>query len=178
MDSRKENVNKKVWFTEDVKKPMEADMMYTIDENTCFLFTKNTWIEDSGASCHITNNSTSLFDIIDINESLQGSSRNMLAMKKGKLCINVWQVDGTDWVYTLWSVKLCPKVGANLFFLTCELLQRKNISSDHHGQVYKWQYHPWLLNQESWWLGSQSWVSTWNLQWERAVSYCPLKEKQ
>ena len=34
------------------------------------------------------NDDTNLFDVIDIDESIQGSFRNMLAMKKEKLHIN------------------------------------------------------------------------------------------
>ena len=61
---------------EDVKQPSEADMMCTIDEDTFFLFMKNMWIGDS------SDNHTSLFDIIDINESIQEKSGIMPAKKK------------------------------------------------------------------------------------------------
>ena len=43
--------------------PLEAGMLCTIDEETFHLFTKNTWIGDSGASCYITNNETGLYNI-------------------------------------------------------------------------------------------------------------------
>ena len=33
---KKENVKKKAWFAEDIKKPMEAGMMGTIDGDTFF----------------------------------------------------------------------------------------------------------------------------------------------
>ena len=70
---------------EDVKQPSEADMMCTIYGRTFFSFTKNTWIGDSGASCHITNDNTGLYDISDIDKLIQGSSGILLAAKKGKL---------------------------------------------------------------------------------------------
>ena len=70
---------------EDVKQPSEAGMMCTIDGNTFFSFTKNIWIGDSGASCHITNKDTGIYDIINIDELIQGSSSIMPATKKGKL---------------------------------------------------------------------------------------------
>ena len=70
---KKKYVKKKVQLAYDVKKPSEADMMSTINGDTFFLFTKNTWIVDSSASCYITNKDTSLFNMIDINESIQGS---------------------------------------------------------------------------------------------------------
>ena len=84
---------KKVWFMEKVKKPMEAGMLHTIDGETLHSFTKNTWINDSGASCHITNENTGLYNVV--NKLVQGSSGNTSATKRGKFCINVCQVDGT-----------------------------------------------------------------------------------
>ena len=71
MESKQESIKKKVWFTEVVKQPSEAGMMCTIDGDTFYLFTKNTWIGDSGASCHIINNDSSMFDVIDIDESIK-----------------------------------------------------------------------------------------------------------
>ena len=82
---KKENKKKKVRFAEDVKRPSEAGMMCTINGDIFFSFMKNTWIRDSGASCHITNNDTGLYDITNIDKSIQGRSGIMPAMKKGKL---------------------------------------------------------------------------------------------
>ena len=90
---------------EDVKWPSEAGMMCTIDGNTFFSFMKNTWIGDLGASCHITNNDDGMYDIININKSIQGSSGIMLATKKGKLQVIELQFNGEEQVHTLWPVK-------------------------------------------------------------------------
>ena len=60
-------------------------MMCTIDGNTSFSFTKNTWIGDSGASRHSTNDDKGMYDIINIDESIQGSSNIMPYKKKSKL---------------------------------------------------------------------------------------------
>ena len=70
LENKKENVQKKVKFFEDVKQPSKVGMLCTIDGDTFLSFTKNTWIVDSGALCHIMKDDTSLFDIIDINESI------------------------------------------------------------------------------------------------------------
>ena len=99
-DRTKENEKKKVRFTEDVRQPSETGMMCTIDGNTFFSFMKNTWTRDLGASCHITNNNTGLYDIIDIDESIQGSFGIMPVMKKGKLQVVVHQVNGNKQVHT------------------------------------------------------------------------------
>ena len=92
---KKENVKKKAQFTEDVKQPLEAGKMCIIKGDTFFLFTKNTWIGDSSASCHIMKDHTGLFNDIGINELIQGSSGNTSAMKKGNLNVNIGQVDRT-----------------------------------------------------------------------------------
>ena len=68
-----------------VKKPMEVDILCTIDEETFLLLAKNTWIGDSCTSHHNTNNDTGLYDITKINKSVQGSLGNMFAIKKGSL---------------------------------------------------------------------------------------------
>ena len=114
---------------------------------TPFLFTKKSWSRDSYASCHIINNNTGLYDITDINESIQGSSHIMPAMKEGKLLVKARQDDMTQWANTLWPVKFCPKIGSNLFSLTCKLSQGNKIASDHQnkqhsGRHFEWRYHP------------------------------------
>ena len=124
-------------------------MMCTIDGDTFYSFTRNSWIGDSGASCHITNDDTGMYDITDIDESIQGCSGIMLTTKKGKLCFIVHQVDGTEWVHMLWPVKFCPKAGANLFSLMCKLSRETRsqaTTKTTFGQYYMWQYHPRLLN--------------------------------
>ena len=97
-------------------------MMCTIDGTSFHSFTKNTWIGDSGASCHITNDEKGMFDVIEIDESIQGSSSTMPTTKKGKLRVNLLQVNGLEQVHTLWPVRFCPSMGVNLFSLTCKLL--------------------------------------------------------
>ena len=55
-------------------------------------------VGDYGTLCHITNNYTGLFDVTKIYKMGQGSSGSMPATKKGKLCINVHQVNGVELV--------------------------------------------------------------------------------
>ena len=106
-DRRKEkNIEeKKVWFAENDKQPSEAGMMCTIDGNTFHLFNKNTWIGNSCASCHMTNNESGMYDVIKIDKSIQGSSGIMPTTKKGKLCMRVCQVNGQEQVHILWPEK-------------------------------------------------------------------------
>ena len=60
--------------------------MCTINGDTFFSFMKNMWIGDLGASCHIMNDDTILFDIIAIKKLIQGSSGIMPATKKQATC--------------------------------------------------------------------------------------------
>ena len=60
--------------------------MYHYGE-TFHSFAENMWIGNSGASCHITNNDTSLYVVIEINKVVQGSVGNMFTTKKGKLWV-------------------------------------------------------------------------------------------
>ena len=73
------------------------------------MFMKTNWIGDSGALCHIMNCDTGLFDVTDINKLIQGSSRSMLAIKKGMHFTNVGKVDITEWVYALWPGSFAPR---------------------------------------------------------------------
>ena len=126
---------KKRSLADNVKQTSEAGIMCTTDSDTFYSFTKNIWIGDLGASCHITNNKTGMYDITNINKSIQGSSNIMPATKNGKLHVNVCQVDGTEWVHTQLPMKLCPKAGMHLFYLTCKLLQGNKTLCDHQNNI-------------------------------------------
>ena len=76
-----------------------------------------------------------MYDVIDIDESIQGSSGIVPTTKKGKLQVKVWQVNGEEQVHTLWPVKFCPSAGANLFSLTCKFLQGNKISSNETNNI-------------------------------------------
>ena len=81
-------------------------------------------------SCHITNDDAGMYDITDVDQLIPGSSSIMPPTKRGKLQINVQQVDGTEQVHTLWPMKFFPNAGVNLFSQTCELLQ-----GNHHNNI-------------------------------------------
>ena len=165
---------------EDVKHPLDAGMICTINGNTFFSFTKNTWIGDLGASCHITNDDTGLYNINDINELIQGSSSIMPATKKSKLQVKVRQVNRAEQVHTLWPVKFCPKAGANLLSLMCELLQGNKISTDHLNNIVITTpsgniiLDCWIKTCDSWVAGVDFKQASNN---ERAVSATALPKK-
>ena len=77
------------------------------------------------------NNDTGLYDVTKINKLAQGSPDNLFAMKEGKFCMKVHQVDGSEWVHNPCPMKYCAKAGANLYSLICKLLQGNKMKIDH-----------------------------------------------
>ena len=67
-------------------------------------------INTLGASCHITYNEAGLYNITKMNKLIQGSLGNVSSTKKGKICIKVPQVNDSEWVHVLWTVKYLPKL--------------------------------------------------------------------
>ena len=49
----------------------ETIMIYTINGESFYMFMKNTWIGDSGASCHINKNDTRINYITDFDKLVQ-----------------------------------------------------------------------------------------------------------
>ena len=97
-----------------------------IDGESFYIFTKNTWMGNCSTLCHITNN-VGLHFVTNIDELVQGSAGSISFKKKSKLCMKVRQVDEGKKLHILFSVKYCASVHANLFLLTCELLQENKI---------------------------------------------------
>ena len=56
--------------------------MCTTNGELFFIFTKHTWIDDLGTFCHVSNNNTAIYDITDIDESMQGGTGNVKATKR------------------------------------------------------------------------------------------------
>ena len=121
-----------------------------------FLFTKNTWIRDSGTLCHTTNNDKGLYDVTNIYKLVQGSSGRMATTEKGKLHMKVCQVNGSKQLHMLWPVNYCAKVSASLSLLLCKLLQDNKIQSDQKYNIVILSsigniiLNCWIKTQNSW----------------------------
>jgi len=88
-------------------------------ENSAAKFTRNTWICDSGASCHMINNDTGMYDVQIINESVTvGNGQSATALKVGSWKGVVTQVDGTTQMAIFKNVKYVPELMTSLFSLT------------------------------------------------------------
>ena len=110
-------------------------MFCTVDGEKYPSFTEHTWIGDAGSSCHITNQSTSVYDVESINEHVQDICGGMQATKKGKLCCNRKQVDGSMTEKVLSPMNCFPKSDANLFSIACELSQGATLGNDANKNI-------------------------------------------
>jgi hypothetical protein len=63
--------------------------------------TKDTWIGDTGASCHMTNDDTGMYEVKTIDDEITvGNGKPMKATKIGKIKMEIIQVDGsTRWFH-------------------------------------------------------------------------------
>ena len=78
-------------------------------------FNENTWLADTGASCHFTNDDTGLINVQRINERVKiGNGEYMTATKKGTLVGYVVQKNGRKTKIQL-EVKYIPELYVNLF---------------------------------------------------------------
>ena len=79
---------------------------------------ENTWLCDSGTTCHLMNDPTGMYDIIKINETaIIGNGNGLEITKKGKLNVKVEQNDGSTCDLTF-EVKVMPEVAHQLLSLT------------------------------------------------------------
>jgi hypothetical protein len=81
--------------------------------------TMNTFIADSGASCHMRNSTVGMFDLKDhIQPITVGNSAKMLSKYKGKYRGTIIQQDGTYTDLVLHDVLYIPDLWLNLISLT------------------------------------------------------------
>ena len=102
---------------------MDTACMY----DNCALFlgddrhkiTSTTWLGDSGANCHMCNDSSALYAIqqIDLNIPI-GVCKLMKSTKMGKLKVTAKQSDGRTCVVVLHDIKHVQRLAINLFSIT------------------------------------------------------------
>ena len=85
-------------------------------------FSDNTWIGDSGASCHMTNSDEGMFDWKRIDEEITiGNGKPMKATKVGSLRLESIQKDGSMRSFKMTNVKYIPELYCKLFSVTTAL---------------------------------------------------------
>ncbi len=91
---------------------------------------KHLWMGDSGSSCHFTNTDVGMFNWHPINDSIiLGDGSPAQATKKGSVCLEVIQKNGTKAIITLDNCKYVPSLNHNLFSITRALAKGWEISN-------------------------------------------------
>ena len=96
------------------KEGLLEETVLTTVEDTCMIhsakFMSNTWIGDTGATSHMTNNDKGLTNVQVINGRIKmGNSKHMTATKKGTLPCTIKQANGKDVQCSL-KVKVIPEI--------------------------------------------------------------------
>ena len=99
-------------------------------KNSTAKLTENTWIADSGATCHITNSLEGMFDLQEVHECIKiGTGEETYATKCGKLKAEVMTQEGIQHI-TLQEVRYIPGFYVKLFSLTSALKNGAKITSE------------------------------------------------
>jgi len=98
---------------------------------------ETTWIADSGATCHITNDPTGLYDIEHMETPVTlGDGTTVTATMNAKLKLKMEGLEGPTTVM-LYDVKYIPDFMLKLFSLSCTMKKGANIWNE--GMVLKVQ---------------------------------------
>ena len=126
-------IDKKVKFAEDTNFEkngifgQEGQTKYETAYNMCENIgsweksTQDTFVGDTGTSCHIVNSENGLFDTSPIDEGVNTMSGRMKATMKGKMIVELQQADGKTVERMLENVKVCPGTETQLFSITQEI---------------------------------------------------------
>ena len=109
-------------------------------------FTNKTWIGDSGASCHLDNDGSGMYDVEDINDiiGMTDGKSTVRATKKGRKGFVVEQLDDTTAIKELYTVKYTPGISDRLLSINAELSNGVVLSSDNRNNLvltYGWVTH-------------------------------------
>jgi hypothetical protein len=97
----------------------ELDHGLTANAGVNLKFTKNTWIADSGASCHMGPTDDGMYDTTEIDNPIKiGNGRTLRAIKIGKLKKTIKQNDGSTLDIMLEEYKHVPSLQMHLFSIT------------------------------------------------------------
>jgi len=92
--------------------------------------TEDTWIADSGATCHITTDMKGMFDIQDVHKSIKtGTREENYATKCGKFQGEVTMPEGKKEVI-ISGVRYVPGFYVKLFSITSAMKKRAKITSE------------------------------------------------
>ena len=106
-----------------------------IDGRYYAAFNKNNWFGDTGTSCSMINYDNMIYDVVLINDPVQGYSGVCNAVKKGKMDAQVCQTNGVMKKVPLNSIKFCPNALINLLSLTLVVYKGGNLETDDNKNI-------------------------------------------
>lgn len=117
----------------------EIDLLLSTTTGPAAL-TKNTFIADSGATCHMRNSITGMFDLVDHVQAVTvGNSDKMYSKFRGKFKGTIIQQDGQYIDIILDDVLYIPDLWVNLFSIT-KILTSSNVSLANNGQLIQLKF--------------------------------------
>jgi hypothetical protein len=118
--------------------------MILVAKNEATIFSTYTWIADSGATTHMTNNLAGMFDLMDANICISvGDGRKMTTVKIGKWKGMAIDLEGRKHEITLTNVSYVPQLMVNLFSLTAAMEKGYSVVGSKEGITL--QKDSWLM---------------------------------
>ncbi len=118
-------------FVTDYNSKDDEDIaLSNIDKERTDKIGRNTWLADSGASCHLTNSDDGMFDVQVISSPVKiGNGKALTATKIGKMRRKIIQKNGDTVDITLTEVKYVEDLWVNLFSIGKGLQNGFNIGN-------------------------------------------------
>ena len=103
-------------------------------------YSENIWIADTGASCHMTNNDTGMYDIKIPKEDYitVANNQELKVVKIGKIDMIAKQENGREVKFTLSNVKYIPELAVKLFSITAAMDKGMKIGNNDR-LIYLWK---------------------------------------
>jgi hypothetical protein len=103
------------------KKPPEPDIALYSNESEGKI-NKNTWLADSGASSHMTNNDEGMFNVKIVESKITiGDGKTLTSHKVGSIKMTFQNMEGTQSTVTLHNVKYAKDLCVNLLSIPVAL---------------------------------------------------------
>jgi len=100
----------------------QAHAVFVTTEGKAKTLTDATWIADSGATCHVTNDKDGMYDTSTIYKAITiGNGETVQGTLNGKIDMRFDSAEGTSTTITLTNVKFIPCFWGKLFSLTCAM---------------------------------------------------------
>ncbi len=145
-----DHIQKYCYKLKDTKenKGFEGKEEYALIAKTTMNYADEVWFADSGASKHMTNSPTGLFDVVTLSEKIViGNNQKLTCEAKGKLRVKI-KISKVEYIQILLEgVLYVPEIKTNLFSLS-DVTKRKDVKVNIEGDkviIGGPMWGPWSL---------------------------------